>query len=1031
MPPRVPDHELIHRIGGGSYGEVWLAKNAVGTLRAVKVVRRASFKSERPYEREFSGMLKFEPVSRSHEGLMDILQVGRNDAEGYFYYVMELADDAKVSVDEPLPESDPHETLRRIPSASDIGSEAMEPRYRPLTLSAAKAIQGQLPLADCLRYFSTLTSALQVLHLEGLIHRDIKPSNIIIVGGVAKLADIGLVTDVDDTRSFVGTEGFIPPEGPGTPQADVYSLGKVLYEVATGKDRKEYPSLPLGNDSKNPPRDLLELNAIISRACAAHLTERYANAAEIHADLALLQSGRSVRSLHAFDSRLRAAKRLGAVAVAVAAVAVAALGLASWTARIERESRERTEAALKKVEAAERDARKSLYDSLVVSAVAERRSDLMGRGFAALDVIVAASKIRPHAFELRNAAISALALPDARLLRRSELPSWASAQGFSLDLETLFVCATNGVVHAFRAADGQELYTFGDPGVPASSVVPVGFTGRWLHISYGDGRYDLWDLLSRRLFAGKQSSASFRFSPDERWLVTTLFDSRVTVWDLPRNDFREMKIEGGPFAYVDFVGSNRVALASRQDSKLRVLNIETGAVGDLLKTYNDEAPSLLDSTLEGGTLAVGFSSGFLALYELQHPSRPRVVVAPHIGNLSRLALHPDGDWGLTASWDSTTKLVGVSEGQVISQLRSGNSLHVFARDGRHVVAYSPNDKALRVFQCRGREVCRVLGETIPTERSLVGPWNGGFSSDGHMLVVASYDGLRIYETGRGRELAHLSARGWFAAEFVGESNIFSAGLNGLARWPLARDENETIRVSNRTYVDPNGHWHLRAATNGVVVTSTTDGGFLVLRADGSKSHVVQGNIARGVTLSSDARLILGWSDSPSRAVVLESASGSTLREIPVQANGFAAFSPASDRVVVNDLDAVVVHDIGSRRELWRKPSSGTGAAIAWSPDGRTIAAIREGFIVMLLDASSGELLAQLEHPDALPYNNIAFDREGAQLACFSTGHRTHLWNFRALRRELAAIDLDWDLPPLPPAKVFVSPRVEVLSPSAL
>ena len=172
---------MIHRIGGGSYGEVWLARNAVGTLRAVKVVRRASFKSDRPYEREFSGMVKFEPVSRSHEGLMDILQVGRNDAEGYFYYVMELADDAKVSVDEPLPESDPHETLRRIPAVPGSQSESSEPRYHPLTLSAAKAIQGLLPFSDCLRYFSTLTSALQALHQEGLIHRDIKARKTIAV----------------------------------------------------------------------------------------------------------------------------------------------------------------------------------------------------------------------------------------------------------------------------------------------------------------------------------------------------------------------------------------------------------------------------------------------------------------------------------------------------------------------------------------------------------------------------------------------------------------------------------------------------------------------------------------------------------------------------------------------------------------------------------------------------------------------------------------------------------------------------------
>ena len=95
----ITDHELLRRIGGGSYGEVWLARNVVGTLRAVKIVHRKTFDNERPYEREYAGIQKFEPVSRSHEGFVDILQIGRDDAAGYFYYVMELADAAQQRVE--------------------------------------------------------------------------------------------------------------------------------------------------------------------------------------------------------------------------------------------------------------------------------------------------------------------------------------------------------------------------------------------------------------------------------------------------------------------------------------------------------------------------------------------------------------------------------------------------------------------------------------------------------------------------------------------------------------------------------------------------------------------------------------------------------------------------------------------------------------------------------------------------------------------------------------------------------------------
>jgi serine/threonine protein kinase len=79
---RIPDYELLQLVGRGSYGEVWMAHNALGSLRAVKVVWRKNFEDERPYEREFRGIRKFEPVSRKHEGLIDLYHVGRNNDEG-------------------------------------------------------------------------------------------------------------------------------------------------------------------------------------------------------------------------------------------------------------------------------------------------------------------------------------------------------------------------------------------------------------------------------------------------------------------------------------------------------------------------------------------------------------------------------------------------------------------------------------------------------------------------------------------------------------------------------------------------------------------------------------------------------------------------------------------------------------------------------------------------------------------------------------------------------------------------------------
>ncbi len=281
----------------------------MGTLRAIKIVQRAAFDSDRPYLREFEGIRRCEPVSRAHDGLIDILHMGRNDAEGWFYYVMELADST-----DPSDQTD---------------------HYRPATLAARIGEEKPLEITDCLRAAESLAGALAFLHEQGLIHRDVKPSNILYVGGVPKLGDIGLVAEAGSSRSFVGTEGFVPLEGPGTERADIFALGKVLYEALTGMDRSKFPRLPADWTQAYDFEQRLELNEIVLRACEGDTVRRYHSAREVLADVALIASGRSVRKMRGMERRMRALKW---IAGSVAVLALAALGVSGiWRQQAERE----------------------------------------------------------------------------------------------------------------------------------------------------------------------------------------------------------------------------------------------------------------------------------------------------------------------------------------------------------------------------------------------------------------------------------------------------------------------------------------------------------------------------------------------------------------------------------------------------------------------------------------------------------------------------------------------------------------------
>ena len=140
--------------------------------------------------------------------------------------------------------------------------------YEPRTLRTDLAQHKCLSADQSIGLGLLLTEALEALHKRGLTHRDIKPSNIIFSESVPKLADIGLVA-ASGQRWFVGTrEGYIPPEGPGTPRADIYSLGKPLDETCTGKDRLDFPEVD-SQLSKRPDRErLLQLNDVLVKACA-------------------------------------------------------------------------------------------------------------------------------------------------------------------------------------------------------------------------------------------------------------------------------------------------------------------------------------------------------------------------------------------------------------------------------------------------------------------------------------------------------------------------------------------------------------------------------------------------------------------------------------------------------------------------------------------------------------------------------------------------------------------------------------------
>jgi TolB-like protein/Flp pilus assembly protein TadD len=274
---RLGPYEILSALGTGGMGEVYLARDPrLGRQVAIKLLPAETTGDPRARER-----LRREAIAVAaidHPYICKIFEISEHGRA--LCLVMEY-----------------------------VAGETLDQRLRA----------GRLPLSDTLRLACEIAEALQEAHGHRFLHRDLKPANVMLTAhGHVKVMDFGLAKQVEDAPSadqrtveaaaarltadggIVGTPDYMSPEqvkgGTLDPRSDLFSFGVLLAEMINGKHPFRQPSVgeTLAAVLREPP-DLdgdapTGVTALVRRLLAKNPDDRYATAADVHAELLRLMS---------------------------------------------------------------------------------------------------------------------------------------------------------------------------------------------------------------------------------------------------------------------------------------------------------------------------------------------------------------------------------------------------------------------------------------------------------------------------------------------------------------------------------------------------------------------------------------------------------------------------------------------------------------------------------------------------------------------------------------------------------------------
>ncbi len=830
-----------------------------------------------------------------------------------------------------------------------------------------------------------VADALAYAHNANVIHRDLKPANVlvgefgetvVIDWGLAK--DLGAQTDPKESLQMrvrataeetvsggvVGTPAYMPPEqarGDAVDQrADVYALGALLYKVLCGaapyegKSSREVlervkTAAPVPVQEREPaaPPDLV---AIVAKAMARDVRDRYLTASELAQDLKRFETGQLVGAHHYTVGELvRRWLRRHRVAIGIATAALIALVVVAVFSvqRIIDETRRasvaRDNANLRRANLLQEEGRAQLLDGHAGNALAYLAGAAEDNMFDVARGFLIADAKRPFDAEktyihVGHGPVVVAVSPDGKRI--------ATAGAGPIE------------VRRTDAERGTSLGTFG-----LTRVVAFDATGTRLVAGGDDGIVRVWsvdDAERATLVAALPGhiGAIFdaTFSLDGQRVVTVGEDAAIHVWTIATRKVDEIKCHYGPVTSVRLSPDGKQLLTASADATACISNIDAG-----------EATPRKQWQLKG-----------------------------HTAPLTAASWSADGLLVVTASKDGSARVWSAQFGKpIVDSLRheAGSTVQIalFSADG--LVITGGSDLSVRVWELPSVAPKENMAPLpVKLRRKLVGHGvrvvAAALSPDGRELVTGDFDGLaKIWDLESLQEVATYEHGDVISSlAFVPNAERLAVGSrDGSARlWDtrLAKTHAPFDSAVNAVAV----------ARDGAVAVGLDDSSVVVLRDSaklelhGPLGHL--GSVRAAVFTPDGTRLVTAGDDAA--AIVWDARTGAQLGMLakfdqaqppPVRA---LAVGSDGDRVAIARDGKIEVWSLASgKRSFVLAARDGTLTSVAINPRSGAIAAVGTEGTFAIWDARGTPL--HLTHDARSPYTAVSYAPNGDALVTAGAG----------------------------------------------